>query len=283
MAERVADFDEVRPEPARILIGGRVRTFVGPFATTRLAGGDARLVGVETVLDERRRRGRPLRDASGGRRGERHRALQRIDGQMIAAGKRFIAQQVARLVARLDPLLDVERQDFRLLLGLDPKQIRPGEFEVGVTHAVLDDMIGEALDPAHQRRQPLGQRRLLRRLGGGAVDLAGERGRRQREGVAHDARQPLVKLVLVGRLLRRLLRRVAPVQFPQKTISAKLTHFFDLLKKVRVFVTEPRQSNKSDPAVLTNQGFQSIPAAGRIGIVSKNRRVYAHVRVWVFC
>src|SRR5579863_2162015 len=66
-------------------------------------------------------------------------------------------------------------------------------------------LIGEPLDPAHQRRKALGERGLLRRLGGGAVDLAGKRARRQREGVAHDARQPLVELVLVGRLLEGLV------------------------------------------------------------------------------
>ena len=49
----------------------------------------------------------------------------------------------------------------------------------------------------------------VRRFGCGAVDLAHEGGRRQREGVADDARQPLVELVLVRRLRKSLVGRSA--------------------------------------------------------------------------
>ncbi len=48
-----------------------------------------------------------------------------------------------------------------------------------MAHMVLDHVIGQPLDPAHQWREALGQCRLLRLFGGGAVDLAGEGGRRQ--------------------------------------------------------------------------------------------------------
>jgi hypothetical protein len=97
--------------------------------------------------------------------------LRGIDDQRVAARQRVVAQEAARLVARLDPLLDVDRQQLGLLLRLDRLQIGPGEFEVRVADPVLDHMVGEPLDPAHQRRQPLGQGRFLRRFGGGAVDL----------------------------------------------------------------------------------------------------------------
>jgi hypothetical protein len=40
-----------------------------------------------------------------------------------------------------------------------------------VTHAGLDHMVGEALHPALEWRQALGQCRFLRGVGGGAVDL----------------------------------------------------------------------------------------------------------------
>jgi hypothetical protein len=66
-------------------------------------------------------------------------------------------------------------------------------------------MVDEALDPTLERRLALVERRFLRGFGGGAVELAGEGGRRQGERVADDAGQPLVKIVLVGRLLERLI------------------------------------------------------------------------------
>src|SRR3954468_3467653 len=140
-------------------------------------------------------------------RGERGGAGLGVDSRLLAAGDGLVAEDVARFVRAVDAVADIDLEELRLLGRTGGARLHPGEFEVGVADQILDDMVGGALGPGQQAPQPLGQRRLLRRFGGGAVDLAAEGGRRQGEGVADDARQPFVEFVLVGRLLERLVLR----------------------------------------------------------------------------
>ena len=71
-----------------------------------------------------------------------------------------------------------------------------------LVHALLDHMVERALHPRFQRHQPLLRRLLAQGLARRPVDLGDEGGSRDREGVADDARQPLVILVLQRRLSR---------------------------------------------------------------------------------
>ena len=67
---------------------------------------------------------------------------------------------------------------------------RPGSFI-----QTLDHVVERVLHPRLQRNQPFLRRLLAQGLAGGAVDLAHEGRNRHREGVADDARQPLVVLI----------------------------------------------------------------------------------------
>jgi hypothetical protein len=67
-------------------------------------------------------------------------------------------------------------------------------------HADLDHMVERALEPALERYEPFLGRLHAQRLARRPVDLRYERGGRNRECVADDARQPLVVLVFQRRL-----------------------------------------------------------------------------------
>jgi len=61
--------------------------------------------------------------------------------------------------------------------------IGPREFEIAMTHPILNDPVDETLNPPEQRRQPFLLGGFLRCLGRGSVDLRGKSRRRQRERV----------------------------------------------------------------------------------------------------
>src|SRR5579875_3079303 len=121
----------------------------------------------------------------------------------VAAGHRIEAQFGAHFVDRLDAGPDVIDRDGSDLRGIARRVVAPDEFEIGGRELPRDDAVAELLHPGLQGQQAFGERRILRGLGGGAVDLGDEGLRRDREGEADDARQPYVERVLERRLARR--------------------------------------------------------------------------------
>ena len=117
-------------------------------------------------------------------------------------GRRRKPQIRPRLLARLDARADQDLQRLRLLERIDGVVADPYEFEAGLVHALTDHMVERVLDPRFQRHEAFLRRLLAHGLAGRAVDLADERRDGDREGVADDARQPLVVLVLQRRLAR---------------------------------------------------------------------------------
>ena len=108
----------------------------------------------------------------------------------------------AGLLARLDARADQDLERLRLFERIDRVVADPDELERRLVHALADHMVERVLHPRLQRHQPLLRRLLAHRLAGRAVDLAHERRDGHREGVADEARQPLVVLVLERRLAR---------------------------------------------------------------------------------
>ena len=96
--------------------------------------------------------------------------------------------------------LSPSTQRLRLLERIDRVVADPDEFEAGLGHVVLDHKIERALHPGLERHEPFLRRLLAQSLRSRAVDLADERRGGNREGIADDARQPLVVLVFQRRL-----------------------------------------------------------------------------------
>jgi hypothetical protein len=113
-----------------------------------------------------------------------------------AAALRPQSQIRARFLARLDARADQDLQRLRLLQRIDRVVADPDEFEPPLVHALPDHMVERVLHPGLERRQPFLRRLLAHGLGGRAVHLRHKRGNGDREGVADDARQPLVVLIL---------------------------------------------------------------------------------------
>jgi hypothetical protein len=76
----------------------------------------------------------------------------------------------------------------------------PDELEARFVHALTDHVVERVLHPGLERHKAFLRRLLAHGLAGRAVDLTDERRNGNREGVADDARQPLVVLVLQRRL-----------------------------------------------------------------------------------
>src|SRR6516164_8507813 len=124
---------------------------------------------------------------------------------MIAAFDRTQSEDITRLIRSVDPILDIIAEDGRLIGRVSRPNVGPGEFQVGMAHPILNDVIDEALDPAQQRSEPFLKSGFLRSLGGGTVDLWCKSRRRQGECVADNSRQPLVEIVFVRRFLESLV------------------------------------------------------------------------------
>ena len=106
------------------------------------------------------------------------------------------------LVDRAHAAEDVDLVPLALYQGLQTLLIAPDELQVGGAEAIPEDPVHQGLDPHHDRRQALGQGRLLDVLGGRAVGLLDQGSGGDAEREADDAGQPLVIVVLEGVLLR---------------------------------------------------------------------------------
>ena len=87
-------------------------------------------------------------------------------------------------------------QRLGLLQRVDRVVADPDEFEIRLAHADLDHPVERALDPGLQRHEAFLRRLQAHGLAGRAVDLRDEGRGGDGEGVADDAREPLVVLVL---------------------------------------------------------------------------------------
>jgi hypothetical protein len=117
-----------------------------------------------------------------------------------ARSKRVASESMRRLLGRLDAGAHQNLQRLRLLERIDRVVADPYGFEARLVHADANHVIERALHPRFQRNQPLLGRLLAQSLTGRAIDLAHEGRGRNREGVADDARQPLVITVFQRRL-----------------------------------------------------------------------------------
>jgi hypothetical protein len=107
-----------------------------------------------------------------------------------------------RLLARLRPGVDKDRDSLSLLQRIDCVVADPVELKVGRAEANADNPIQRRLDPRLQRHETLLRGLRAQRLRGRAIDLRHERRGGHRERVADHARQPLVLLILQQRLPR---------------------------------------------------------------------------------
>jgi hypothetical protein len=123
-------------------------------------------------------------------------------GRRCCSRCRSEAQVRARLLARIDAGRDQDVERLRLLQRIDRVVADPHKLEPGLVHVLLDHVVEGVLHPRLERHEPFLRRLLAHGLAGGATDLADERRNGDREGVADDARQPLVVLVLERRLSR---------------------------------------------------------------------------------
>ena len=85
---------------------------------------------------------------------QQHWAMRRQEHWLVAALDGTEPENVASLVQRIDAIPDITSEDRRLILRISRPNIRPGEFEINMTHPVLDDIVDQPLDPAEQRRHP---------------------------------------------------------------------------------------------------------------------------------
>jgi hypothetical protein len=93
----------------------------------------------------------------------------------------------------------------------------PHEFEFRRAEMNLDHVIERALDPGLQGHEAFLRRLHAQRLARRAVDLGDEGRGGDREGVADDARQPLVVLIFQGRRARLDQVKVAIPPFERGT------------------------------------------------------------------